>query len=271
MKNNLKNKIYLTLLFVVIISCLTTIFFYVKKEIPSFSDKPIQGNGAPVNKNIKESGEYYSINVNYPEIINLTNKAKETKVNQAIKEYIDKKIADWKIPEKDIINGKLSEEQAKNYKDYKSEGIVDYLGIEYSTHLISDNIVSIKFVATEYSAGAAHPVSDPEGFNYDLEKEKVIELKDLFDDPKYLEFLSKLAYDDLSSRSYEFDLKWLTSGTEPKLENFSSFVFDKDNLVVYFKHYQIDSYSGGIYNVTIPYSKFIDIINKTGPLSYFIK
>ena len=47
----------------------------------------------------------------------------------------------------------------------------------------------------------------------------------------------------------------LKKGTKPNLDNFRNFVFDKNDIVIFFNQYDVAPYVAGSFIVRVPYSK----------------
>jgi hypothetical protein len=115
-------------------------------------------------------------------------------------------------------------------------------------------------------SGGAHGYETNVSYNYDVKNQKIIELKDLFqNNPEYLTTLSNISREYLKNQfatvteedkknSSEVAIKeyidnivgMIEIGTEPKIENFSIFTFTPDKVKIYFAQYQVGPYSIGM-------------------------
>jgi hypothetical protein len=114
--------------------------------------------------------------------------------------------------------------------------------------------------------GGAHGFENVVSYNYDIKNKKVIELRDLFSkDFDYLNYLSKesriylknqfaqVSEEDKKNsepealKEYEDNMiSMIEAGTEPKLENFSTFTFTDSAVKIYFADYQVGPHSIGM-------------------------
>lgn len=104
-----------------------------------------------------ESYTNKDIKINYPQISNLSDKVKQNKVNQIIKD------------------------NAYGYLKNFSQEEIDNLSwdINYRITWKSNNLLSIQYSGYSYDEGAAHPVNQFYTTNVDMNKEITLRLKDL--------------------------------------------------------------------------------------------
>lgn len=197
--------------------------------------------------NKKDSNYSYtklaSINLKNEKKIEINDKNHEIKVYYPISEYplLDKEITN-KI--NDTIN-----EFKKLIDGFNGDF---YLYITYKSYQYQ-NYLSYVF-DMEFYTGGAHPNHDIWTVTYDLEKKKIITIKDLINlNPDILNTLSSLSRKELLHKKGIVDTSMLMSGTEPLEENFSRFVFSKNGLILFFHQYQVAPYSSGEFIVTIDY------------------
>ncbi len=108
--------------------------------------------------------------------------------------------------------------------------------------------------------GVAHPRNGIWTITYDKSNNKIVTLEDI--KKKYPLVLEKLSQEsrNILNKDKRFsqneDLKdMLIDGTTPNENNFNSFAFSKDGLILFFEQYQIAPYSYGDFEITIPYDK----------------
>ncbi len=202
------------------------------------------------------------LNVEYPTITGFKSKSSELSFNETLKSLIEGEIAAFK-------------EETKNSIPYPDEvSQRSEFGSKYEIGVATSTLVSIRFNNYAYSAGAAHPLSYVVAFNYDITRNKLIGLGDLFTvGSPYLQRISEKATAGLEEKFKE-DLEgladWIKTGAAPKEENYQLFEIKPEGLVVIFNPYQVGPYVIGVPDVTIPYSDLQDIISEQGPLSIFI-
>lgn len=133
-----------------------------------------------------------------------------------------------------------------------------YLDLTYETSVTRGQSLGVVFFAAKYTGGA-HPVTDVETMNFNMNSGELLQYQDIFarTDGLY-EFLSDYAYRALRPSLGEF---WqddtFTGGLDPKAENFQSFVVTPDGLVLIFEHYQIAPYSAGIQTCLVPLESLV--------------
>lgn len=182
------------------------------------------------NKTIEEHAAQYDLVVNYPQII-LNDKTEEAKLNQELKTKVDTIISSFK--------GGVGEQ----VEDLPEE-LISQLDIDYGLDNLDNQLVSIHFDIYNYYAGAAHGFSYFETFNYDLNKDKKLNLLDVFRaDTKYLEKLSEMGNDYFSAQLEEGYFH--PEGVEPRNENWQNFTLTNDSLIFYFDDYAVAPYAAG--------------------------
>ena len=198
-----------------------------------------------VSKEIKKENTNpdYILDVTYPQVENVS--AKE-KINSLLQSEVEKNIADF----------------VKNVDDVQifKGAATSSFSLHFEPALIGPKILSIRLNYSQYSAGAAHPISFIHPFNYLLNEQKKIEkLSDVFTNvSSTLSVLSSLSQKDLKKQfgeDYEFMKDTIENGTAPKEENFQNFIFEKENFVIIFNPYEVAPYAAGILEVKIPYSE----------------
>lgn len=104
--------------------------------------------------------------------------------------------------------------------------------------------------------GGAHPDSNIRTINYDIKDKKFITIDNLETYNKnIINVFSKYSYENLSKKIESLDDDVLKSGTSANKENFQSFVFSKEGILLFFPNYSIASYYLGDFEVLIPYDK----------------
>lgn len=143
---------------------------------------------------------------------------------------------------------------------YEDENITYYLSVDYWIAAFDSNIISLCLDIYPYMGGA-HGMLYFETINFDLEKNRVIGLEDLFGSGyDYAGAISEYCRGDLTEQmqkmGLEPDLEWIEEGTDPKnMDNFTSFLVTPRGLVMKFPAYQIAPYAAGDFSVVIPYGR----------------
>lgn len=159
-----------------------------------------------------------------------------------------------------FVKGYKDDFQQRITEEFVSEGVSDFtsdLTMRFTPLLLSPTIISIRFDASEYIAGAAHPNNRVRILNYDFVKHLVLSPTDLFaSSTQALPFLS--AYTRSALRTLFPDLReeelrlQIIPGTEPTHTNFQEIGITKAGLIVLFEPYQVAPYARGIPEVRIP-------------------
>jgi hypothetical protein len=141
-----------------------------------------------------------------------------------------------------------------------------YIDVTYEVLEADPALISIKFNADWYGAGAAHPNSFSVTLNYDLTKGKVLKLADLFKpNTNYLKALADYSIKTLKAAG-RLDFP---EGAEPTENNYRSWNITKDGLQINFDDYQVTPHAVGPQQVIVPYSVLKSLINPNGPLVQF--
>lgn len=237
------------LIFFILAASLFAFYLYLgiageKNPTPNSNQKTISFLEKEIKK--ENTNPDYILDVTYPQVENVS--AKE-KINSLLQSEVEKNIADF----------------VKNVDDVQIfEGAAtSSFSLHFEPVLTGPKILSIRLNYSQYSAGAAHPISFIHPFNYLLNEQKKIEkLSDVFTNvSSTLSVLSSLSQKDLKKQfgeDYEFMKDTIENGTAPKEENFQNFIFEKENFVIIFNPYEVAPYAAGILEVKIPYSELRD-------------
>lgn len=196
----------------------------------------------------KSAQKRYTVNVEYPGISGLDNLAFQESINEEIKTWAEREVAQFK---KDNENPP----KINALKDAEAQ-----LSIQYSVLRLDARILSLSLEEYQYSIGQAHGTTSNTSFNYSTKDQKKLLLVDLFK-PKsnYLQKLSQISeaqlIKDLENDGVSVDKDLVHQGTLPKEENFRTFLIDKENLVLIFDPYQVAAGVAGTRKVVIPFSK----------------
>jgi hypothetical protein len=201
----------------------------------------------------------YSVKIIYPQISGFANKETENDFNEYVKEFAEAHADTFKM--------EMKEWKSPN-PDFSSE-----YEMLYNIFYNSNELISVKLNVFSYYAGAAHPNTYFYSINYDLKKNKVLKLSNLFNG-SYLKVISDICIADIKKQSMEIspevDMTWINEGAGPKKENFAVFNNTDSTFVVTFPAYQVGSYAEGPKEVEIPFSKLKDIIDMNGPYGRFV-
>lgn len=175
--------------------------------------------------------------VYYPQIVGMTDKEAQSKVNQVLRETSRVK----ELPKNEPL-----------YYSYSGDFNVQF----YKKHLLV-----LELTGYEYPFGAAHGMPSKINIPIDLNTSRIYALKDLFKpDSNYVNVLSEVIRKQIQQQedSYinEEDYKGI-------VEN-QPFYVTKEELVIYFKPYEIAAYALGFPEFKISYQDIKSVINETG-------
>ncbi|AHE66568.1 hypothetical protein Loa_01012 [Legionella oakridgensis ATCC 33761 = DSM 21215] len=133
------------------------------------------------------------------------------------------------------------------------------LYIDYKIPYQEHEALSVLFDTSIYYRGAAHP--SPALISFNFIHGKQVKLEELFmPDSNYLNRLAKLCQEALMKKKLPtYDL--VKEGTKPKKQNFNTWHFSKNGLVIVFNVYQVAPYFVGPQYVELPRSALIDVLN----------
>jgi len=210
---------------------------------------------------INEIGDKYEIQINCPEFFGSIFPEAEQTANQLLESLFNDQIL------------RLKADLVENIADIP--GMKSALGASYEEILLTDKIASIKFDNYEYIAGAAHPNSFFSVFNYDFEKNRRINLIELFNSGSdFLPIVSEIAFQDLKNQLGEIDpfvQETLKQGLMPVENNFENFVFNKNKIIFLFDPYQLGAYAIGPRSVEISYDQLNDLNSESELLNLIRK
>jgi hypothetical protein len=248
-----------------------------KKAAFSLQEEPIEfSHGVEiVARQIKETNKKlkYEIAVEYPQLTGSVDPNFE-KFNQTVRSVITKKVADFKKE----MTPSADEPAPDETNETAAESPGSDINISYTVVLAKDDLISIEFTVSSYSAGAAHPNSYTEVVNFDLKNGKLLKLADLFlPGSKYVQTLATYCIQGLKKQAKEqgadamLDDDWIQKGAAPELTNYDNWTITKKGLGITFDPYQVGPYAAGPQQVLVPYSALKEIIKPDGPLGQFLK
>ncbi len=142
------------------------------------------------------------------------------------------------------------------------------LSVSYEIIGANKDFISVLFTFFEYSGGA-HPNTSTLSLNYDLNRNAVVNLADLFTpNSNYLKVISDYSIKELKKLE---TVSYADEGAGPKLENFHSWNITPAGLKITFDPYQVGPYAAGEHEVVVPYSVLKPIIKPDGLLGQFAR
>jgi hypothetical protein len=245
-----------------------------KKAAFSLHQEPVEFSHGEeiIARQIKEKNRKlkYEIEVEYPQLTGSVDPNFE-KFNQTARNLVAKKVADFK---KEMTPSAEDEPVT----DLPGEDLGSDIGIGYTVALAKDDLISIEFTVSSYSAGAAHPNSYTDVLNFDLKNGKPLRLTDLFlPGSKYLQTLSRYCIEALKKQAKAqgenamLDDEWIQKGAGPELTNYDNWTITRKGMGITFDPYQVGPYAAGPQYVLAPYAALKEIIKPDGPAGQFVK
>jgi hypothetical protein len=249
-----------------------------KKAAFSLHEEPIEFSHGEeiVARQIREKNKKlkYEVDVEYPQVTGSVNPNFE-KFNQTVRSLMNRKVAEFKKEMTPESNGEAAPDSAN---ETPSESLGSDITIGYTVVLARDDLISIEFTVSSYSAGAAHPNSYTEVVNFDLKNGKLLKLADLFvPGSKYLQAISTYCIQALKKQAKAegadamLDEDWIQKGAAPELTNYDNWTITKKGLGITFDPYQVGPYAAGPQHVLVPYSALKEIVKPDGPAGQFVK
>lgn len=249
-----------------------------KKTAFSLHEQPIEFTSGLeiVSRQIREKNKKlkYEVDVQYPQVSGSVNPNIE-KFNQTVRVLATKKVNDFRKKMAPVAGEEPTPDSGSLATE---ESLGSDITIGYEVALARDDLITIDFTVSSYSAGAAHPNSHTEVVNFDLKNGKVLKLADLFlPGSKYLQIISAFSIQELKKQNKPqgadamLDDDWIQKGAAPNLTNYSNWAITKKGLGITFDPYQVGPYAAGAQHVLVPYSALKEIINRDGPVGQFVK
>jgi hypothetical protein len=250
-----------------------------KKTAFSLHQEPIEfSNGVEVvARQIKENNKKrkYEIYAEYPQLTGSVDPNFE-KFNQNVRSLINRRVGEFK---KENVPAAPESEPTPDVANVPAdESMGSDINIGYEVVLAKDDLISIEFTVSSYSAGAAHPNSYAEVVSFDLKNGKALKLAELFQPgSKYLQTISAYCIQALTKQAKGqgdyalMDEDWIKKGAGPDLKNYNNWTISKKGLGITFDPYQVAAYAAGPQHVLVPYSALKEIIKPDGPLGQFVK
>jgi hypothetical protein len=215
------------LIFLIILAA--GVFYYISR-----SKKP-QDILSMRTKTIFEDTNLYKIRAEYPQFDQVTQG-----FNREIESFVTDRVAQFK--KNNVLSREMRKKIISPDKPMPSTNESPWpFNLTWSAQQLNTRYISLMMRVDSFEGGA-NEVQEIKTFNYDLTKKKPITLVDLFPGkPDYLKMISDYTKKDLTEKfiSQDIPTDFVASGTQPKEENFSRFVFDDNKIIFYFPKYQV--------------------------------
>lgn len=150
----------------------------------------------------------------------------------------------------------------------------DSFGVVHAT----TKLLSLSYDIGWFGAGAAHPNSHFETYNFSLVKRlQALTLPDFFvERDEAVKRISTLCIDALSREYWsrvgekpdEEQMKWFREGAGENFENFSAFTMGHDHFTFLFPPYQVACYALGRWSTDVSFYDLLDVLRPDGPHQY---
>lgn len=150
----------------------------------------------------------------------------------------------------------------------------DSFGVVHAT----TKLLSLSYDIGWFGAGAAHPNSHFETYNFSLvERLQALTLPDFFvERDEAVKRISTLCIDALSREYWsrvgekpdEEQMKWFREGAGENFENFSAFTVSHDHFTFLFPPYQVACYALGRWSTDVSFYDLLDVLRPDGPHQY---
>ena len=189
----------------------------------------------------------YKIDVVYPQIDG-SDDPHIRRLNQRLEQLVRDQ-SDWPL--------RPSRTDLRYYREKWPEAFNEVY-IEYEIVLATDSVLSIYFNVESYGIGAANGFQHSFVVNYDLSLGKELKLSDVFTPrSKYLEFVSRYCFDELSKQSgFMFE-----DALAPHALNFESWNITRDGIRFNFDKCKIFGCADGQHAVEIPFANLKEFLN----------
>lgn len=155
-----------------------------------------------------------------------------------------------------------------------SNGRWDGYGVVHAT----DRLLSLTYEVGWYGAGAAHPNSHFETYNFAYpERLYPLALEELFLEPETaMKRISAICILELSREFWrrtgekpdEGQIRWFKKGAGEETKNFSAFTIGEDHLTFLFAPYHVSSYAMGRWSADISFYDLLDLLKPDGPHTF---
>jgi hypothetical protein len=207
---------------------------------------------------IKEKSSIADIDIQYPQFIGSNTKS----LNKYISDIILGQVAKDKNPVKEAVA-----ENPDYIPDLES---IANLSSRYRIIGVSNGIVSLELVITDFTGGGNGNHDIPTVINWDLKTDRLLQPEELFCSKNYLSILSPIVREVLI-KNYSLSpdveqpisadtMNWIQDGTAPNADKLNNFLISPKGLIVVFPPYQVFSGSEGVVHVLIPSSYISNLL-----------
>jgi Protein of unknown function (DUF3298) len=199
-------------------------------------------------------GLAYDINIQYPRIES-SDEGSIREVNAHVAGFATGIVEHFR---KEAVAAVANDEQRRFRAEHKT---CDSLEGRFDVSLLTERLLSLRFIIWTQGAGAIHPNTYTHTLNFLLSPFQQLRFQDLFrPESDYLGAVSEYCVSDLRrqvatrppGKPVPQDDSWLVEGAGPKESNFEAYLLTKTGLLLIFDPYRVGSYAEGSQEVHIP-------------------
>ncbi len=217
-----------------------------------------------VTKQEKDATLPYTIDYSYPQISGENLSASARQFNQLVLDMVNNSVQQFKNYVKADMPHMQTLPDSLKHNSFRLDYRIDVLKPEKQT------LISLRLSIEGMQAGRAHPYHTHQVLNYDLNRGKVLSLKDLFKPrAKYLNALSTYSNTALNNKLQD---KWMIKdGTAPLPKNYLLWNLEDKGILITFEEYQVAPYADGPQEIEVPYGVLKNLIAHNAPIARCVK
>lgn len=192
------------------------------------------------------------------------------------------------VEQTEMLNGELRNTAVSWMDEFRREvantgspnplGSKSTIDINAIVTFLSPDVMSVRYDASVYSAGAAHPNLLYKTLNWDIVRTTTINTDDLLvTEADWITRFSELAIADLERQfadagdGFEAMSADIRNGAGPRAENFRAWTMDRNGVTLYFEPYQVAAYAAGPQRVEIPWTSLPGMVDASGPIAHLFR
>lgn len=264
------------------------LYFSIYKNTSDNMSVPVVQNGSEqglitvrIDKSVEEATEY-SIEKSIPTVSGSVSPFVLANINNTLRGSVDSIVKDFKDETKDISIIESAGNAGGQSKHTLSVSVL-------KTEVIGTSYLTVRLVVNSYVSGAAHPLMVTRTYNFNIKNGKLVNLNSIFDSGQnYLERVSILAKEKIKKTllqsvnnnkkeilvgpdvveenpedTQEDTLRtvFFEEGADPREENYSTYLIEKEGVRFIFGQYQVVPYVYGEQEIVLTYDEIQNILN----------
>lgn len=206
----------------------------------------------PVDVSIARDSYLAGISGSYPSFPQASDR-----FNTTIKNDVELGVSEFIKTANTDYEGRLNAEGDAFFEEFQSSGMYNY-SVRYEVIQSNESFISVAISIEGYSGGA-HGYHVVNTYNYDVAKDKTLGILDVYPVAGGITAIAELSRTELTQKFKDdgvYDEQFIgmmNEGTDPaNAANFERFVFDGNNVYVYFTEYQVAPYVYGTTKIHLP-------------------